>query len=136
MDEYGIKQKIQTARFEPQAPEGLIQQVILRAKAVTMGVAAQKQLDTAPAENVAQLASRALIGQFAAVSELPKGTQPEQLARQLEQQPAFVAALQGGNVAQRLSSGELLQQITGQKPTTAQTAPETTIPKKDGPVMS
>ena len=76
MEEYVIKQKIQMACIEPQAPEGLIQQVILRAKAVTMGVAAQKQLDTAPAENVAQLASRALIGQLAAVSELPKPAQP------------------------------------------------------------
>ena len=136
MDEYVMKQKIQLACFEPRAPEGLIQKVILRAQAVGMGVAAQRQLDNTPVENIAGLASRVLVGQLAAVTELPKGTQPEQLARQLEQQPAFVAALQGGNVAQRLSSGELLQQITGQKPTTAQTAPETTIPKKDGPVMS
>jgi len=50
MDEYVIKQKIQMACFEPRAPEKLIQQVILHAKAVVMGVAAQKQLDTAPAE--------------------------------------------------------------------------------------
>ena len=135
MDEYGIKQKIQTARFEPQAPEGLIQQVILRAKAVTMGVAAQKQLDTAPAENVAQLASRALIGQFAAVSELPKGTQPEQLAQQLEQQPTLQAALHGGNLSQRLNSGELLRHITSQTPETELAEPEISTPKKEGPTM-
>ena len=135
MDEYVIKQKIQMACFEPRAPEELIQQVILRAKAVVMGVAAQKQLETAPAENVAKLTSRALIGQLAAVSELPKGTQPEQLAQQLEQQPAFIAALRGGNVAQRLSSGELLQQITGQKPIAEPTVPEISAPKKEGPLM-
>ena len=100
-----------------------------------MGVAAQKQLDTAPAENVAQLASRALIGQFAAVSELPKGTQPEQLAQQLEQQPTLQAALHGGNLSQRLNSGELLRQITSQTPETEQAEPEISTPKKEGPTM-
>ena len=113
MDEYVIKQKIQMACFEPRAPEELIQRVILRTQAVAMGVAAQKQLETAPAENIAELTSRVVVGQLAAVSELPKGAQPEQLARQLAQQPAFIAALRGGNVVQRLHSGELLQQITG-----------------------
>ena len=135
MDEYVMKQKIQMACFEPRAPEGLIQKVILRTQAVVMGAAAQKQLETAPAESVAGLASRALIGQLATVSELPKVTQPEQLASQLEQQPAFIAALRGGNVAQRLNSGKLLQQITGQKPVAVQTASENIPPKKEGPVM-
>ena len=136
MDEYVIKQKIQTALSEPHAPEGLIQQVILRAKAVVMGVAAQKQLETATAENVAGLASRVLVGQLAAVSELPKGAQPEQLASQLEQQPSFIAALRGGNVIQRLGNGELLQQLTGQKPIAEPTAPELSPPKKEDPSMS
>ena len=79
MDEYVIKQKIQMACIEPRAPEELIQQVILRAKAVAMGVAAHKQLESAPAGDVAGLASRVLIGQLASVSELPKDVQPEQL---------------------------------------------------------
>ena len=136
MDEYVMKQKIQMACSEPRAPEGLIQQVILRAQAVVMGVAAQRQLESAPADHVASLASRVLIGQLAAVAVLPETAQPEQLARQLEQQPAFLATLRGGNVVQRLNSGELLQQITGQKPVAAQTTFENTIPKKDGPAMT
>ena len=37
MEEYVIKQKIQMACIEPRAPEGLIQQVILRAKAAAGG---------------------------------------------------------------------------------------------------
>ena len=135
MEEYVIKQKIQMACIEPRAPEGLIQQVILRAKAVVMGVAAHKQLECAPAGNVAGLASRALIGQLAAVSELPKDAQPEQLASQLEQQQAFLSAIRGGNVVQRLDNGELLQQITGQKPAVERVAPEISVPKKEGPVM-
>ena len=135
MDEYVIKQKIQMACFEPRAPEKLIQQVILRAKAVVMGGAAQKQLETATAENVAGLASRVLVGQLAAATQLPDGAQPEQLASQLEQQPSFITALRGGNVAQRLSSGELLQQITGQKPAVEQTDPKISAPKNEGPVM-
>ena len=135
MEEYVIKQKIQMACIEPRAPEGLIQQVILRAKAVVMGVAAYKQLECAPAGNVAGLASRALIGQLAAVSELPKDAQPEQLASQLEQQQAFLSAIRGGNVVQRLDSGELLQQITGQKPAVERVAPEISVPKNEGPVM-
>ena len=135
MDEYVIKQEIQMACLEPRAPEKLIQQVILRAKAVVMGVAAQKQLETATAENVAGLASRVLIGQLAAVSELPKDAQPEQLASQLEQQEAFLSAIRGGNVVRRLDSGELLRQITGQKPTVAQTALENITPQKAGPGM-
>jgi hypothetical protein len=135
MDEYVMKQKIQKACFEPRAPERLIQQVIIRAKAVVMGLEAQKQLETAQSENIAKLASLAVIGQLAAVSELPKGTQAKQLAHQLERQPAFITALGSGNVAQRLNSGELLLQITGQKTAPAQTTPENTIPKKEGPAM-
>ena len=111
MDEYVTKQKIQKAYNEPPAPQELIDSVILRAQAVTMGVDAQKQLETAPGQNAGELASRVMIGQLAAVSELPKGAEPEQLARQLEQEPAFQAALQGGNVAGRLHSGQLLQQV-------------------------
>ena len=135
MDEYVMKQKIQRAFFEPRAPEGLIQQVTLRARAVAMGAAALKELETAPAEDIAGLASRAVIGQLAAVTELPNGVHPEQLARQLERQPAFLSALRGGNIAQRLSSGELLKQITGQKPEAGQTAPEKNSPKKEGPAI-
>ena len=130
MEEYVIKQKIQMACIEPRAPEGLIQQVILRAKAVVMGVEAHKQLECAPAGNVAGLASRALIGQLAAVSELPKDVHPEQLASQLEQQQAFLSAIRGGNVVQRLDSGELLQQITGQKPAVERAVPEISAPKQ------
>ena len=135
MEEYVIKQKIQMACIEPRAPEGLIQQVILRAKAVVMGVAAQKQLETATAENVSGLVSRVLVGQLATVSELPKDAQPEQLASQLEQQEAFLSAIRGGNVVQRLDSGELLQQITGQKPAVERVVPEISAPKTEGPVM-
>ena len=133
MDEYVMKQKIQKAFFEPRAPEGLIQQVTIRAQAVVMGMAAQKQLETASAENIAGLTSRAVIGQLAAATDLPSGVQPEQLARQLAREPAFLAALRGGNVAQRLSNGELLLQITGQKPTAEQPAFENSPPKKEGP---
>ena len=133
MDEYVIKQKIQKACFEPRAPEDLVQQVILRTHAVTMGVEAQKQLETAPAEEMSGLTSRVLIGQLATVSELPMGMQPEELAHRLEEQPAFQAALRGGNVARRLSSGELMQQIVGQAPAAGQEAPEIASPKKDGP---
>ena len=134
MDEYVVQQKIQKAFQEPHAPEELVQKVILRAKAVSMGVDAQKQLETAPAEKVAQLASRAVIGQLAAVSELPSGVQPEQLAQQLEQAPAFVAALRGGNVARRVSSGELIRQIVGPQPEAQQDAPQKSAPQKEGPV--
>ena len=130
MDEYVIKQKIQKTYFEPRAPEALIQQVILRTHAVAMGLEAQKQLETAPAEEMSGLTSRALIGQLATVSELPMSTQPEELAHQLEEQPAFQAALRGGNVARRLSSGELMQQIVELAPAAGQEAPGVSSPKK------
>ena len=135
MDEYVMKQKIQEAYLEPRAPEELIQQTILRTQAVTMGVQAQKQLESASAEDLGQLASRALIGQLAAVSELPEGTKPEQLANLLEQEPAFQAALLGGNVARRVNSGELLQQVAEQNPAAEQDPPELSVPIKEGPVM-
>lgn len=135
MDEYVVQQKIQKALMEPHAPEALIQKVILRTKAVTMGVNAQKQLETAPAEQHGYLASRVLIGQLAAVSELPEGTQPEQLAQQLQQAPAFQAALRGGNIAHRLQSGELMQQILGNAPVAEQMSPQKAAPQKEGPVM-
>ena len=135
MDEYVIKQKIQKACFEPRAPEELIQKVILRAQAVTMGAQAQKQLETAPVEKHAELAAHVLVGQLATVSELPKGARPEQLAQQLAQKAEFLAALRGGNLAGRLHSGELLQQLTGKKPAIPQASPEKAAPKKEGPVM-
>lgn len=135
MDEYVTKQKIQQLYNEPQAPEALVDQVILRAQAVTMGVQAQRQLETASAQEMRQLVSRVLIGQLAAVSELPKNAEPEQLAQQLAQQSAFGAALRGGNITARLNSGELLQQLTGQKPAAEQVLSETTAPIKKGPAM-
>ena len=136
MDEYVMKQKIQDAYAEPQAPEKLIQQTILRTQAVSMGVQAQKQLESASAEELGQLASRALIGQLAAVSELPEGAKPEQLANLLEQEPAFQAALRGGNVAQRVSNGELVQQVTTQETAPEQDPPELSVPVKEGPVKA
>ena len=135
MDDYEVKQKIQHACFEPRAPEDLVQKVILRTQAVSMGVQAQKQLETAPAENVEELASRALIGQLAVVSELPSDAQPEQLARTLEQEPAFIAALHGGNVARRLSSGELIRQVVGQEIKAEEPAPQIENPIKKGPSL-
>ena len=133
MDEYVTKQKIQKAYDAPKAPEELIRKVILRAQAVTMGVEAQKQLATAPAEKAGQLASRALIGQLAEVSELPNGAQPEGLARQLEQEPAFQAALRGGNVAARLSNGTLIQQLTGGNWEAEPAEPQMEAPVKNAP---
>jgi hypothetical protein len=135
MDEYVIKQKIQKACIEPQAPEELIQKMILRTQAVSMGVDAQKRLRTAPAEKLGELAAYVLIGQLAAVSELPKGAHPKHLAEQLEKQPAFLAALRGGNVVQRLNNGELLQQLTGQKPPIENAEPQISVPQKNGPVV-
>lgn len=135
MDEYVMKQKIQNAYTEPKAPEELIRKVILRAEAVSMGAQAQKQLETAPADQACHLAARVLIGQLATVSELPKGARLEQLTAQLEQAPAFQAALRGGNVARRLSSGELLRQITGKEPAAEQEAPALAVPKKSEPSL-
>jgi hypothetical protein len=57
MDENVVKQTIQKAFSEPQAPEGLIQQVILRTRGATMGVQAQKQPETASAEKGGELLS-------------------------------------------------------------------------------
>ena len=133
MDEYVIKQKIQKAFVEPKAPEGLVEKVILRANAVTMGVNAQKALETAPAEKMGELAARALIGQLAAVSELPAGVAPEHLAQQLEQAPVFVDALRGGNVARRVANGELMRQVIGQAPVVEQADPQISVPQKEGP---
>jgi hypothetical protein len=129
MDENVVKQKIQKAFSEPQAPEEVIQQVILRSRAIVMGSAAKKQLETGTVENLPALVACSIIGQLAEVSKLPEGTAPEQLAQQLEQQPSFIAALRGGNVVRRLNSGELLQQITGQKPTKEQTTRKISTPK-------
>ena len=135
MDEYGMKQKIQDAYAEPRAPESLIEKVILRTQAVTMGVNAQQQMENAPAEQMGTLASRALIGQLAAVSELPAGYKPEQLANMLEQEPAFQAALRGGNVARRVNSGELMQQVAAQEQALEQEIPELSVPIKKGPML-
>jgi hypothetical protein len=127
-----MKQKIQDAYHEPRAPQELISSVILRAQAVTMGLQAQKQLETAPAEEIGTLAARALVGQLATVSALPSGMRPEQLAQQLQQEAAFTAALCGGNVLRRIQSGELMRQVANYQPK-AQASVEP--PKPEGPVL-
>ena len=132
MEENLRKQKIQDAFTEPAAPQELVSAVILRVQAVTMGKEAQKQLECAQEQDVGALAARALIGQLATVSNLPSGAHPEQLARQLLHEPAFEAALCGGNVLRRIHSGEMMQQIVNQQPE-EQRIPE--IPKKDVPVL-
>jgi hypothetical protein len=53
----------------------------------------------------------------------------------LEQQPAFRAALHGGNLSQRLNSGELLRQITGQTPEAELAEPEIPAHQNKGPAM-
>ena len=111
MDENVFKQKIQRACLEPIPLEELIRKVVLRSQAVHMGAKAQKILETATVANLEELVSRAIIGQLAAVADLPLGVSPEQLARQLEQQPAFVSALRSGNVIGRIKSGELIRQV-------------------------
>ena len=131
MDEYVIKQKVQKACHEPRPPESLVQTVALRVQAVIMGEQARRQLEAAPTEKIGELVSRVLIGQLAEVSPLPKGTQPEQLASQLAQQPSFAAALHGGNLVRRLENGDLLRQIVGQQPQAGATAPQ--APQKQGP---
>ena len=133
MDEYVFKQKIQNAFSEPRAVESLIQQVILRARAVSMGAQAQKELDTAPVENAGKLVSRVLIGRLAAVSELPKGSEPERLAQQLEEDPNFVSAIRGGNILQKLHSGELIRQIVKEKSILDDPLSEITVPAKESP---
>lgn len=149
MEEFAIKQKIQNAVSEPKAPEELIQSVILRAQAVTMGRQARQQLETAPAEQVGELTAAAIVGQLAVMTQLPKGSQPQQLAQQLEQEPAFQAALRGGNVLQRLNSGELMRQIGNPaqeaEATAGKTAepaldaekeiPQLEVPQKHGPAL-
>ena len=132
MEDYRMKQKIQDAYHEPRAPQELISSVILRAQAVTMGLQAQKQLETAPAEEIGALAARALVGQLATVSALPSGMRPEQLAQQLQQEAAFTAALCGGNVLRRIQSGELMRQVANYQPK-AQASVEP--PKPEGPVL-
>ena len=97
MDEYVLKQKIQNAGFEPRAPEKLIQKTVLRVQAVTMGIRAQKQLETAPAKEREELMARVLIGRLAMASDLPEGERPEGLVCQLTgQKPPESAASQGG----------------------------------------
>lgn len=135
MEEYMLKQKIQAAYSEPRAPERLVDAVILRAQAVTMGVQAKQQMATARGEDMGKLAARVLIGRLAEVSELPAGTKPEELAEQLEQEPAFRAALQGGNVARRLENGDLLRQITEPAPAAKPDEPELAVPQKEGPAL-
>ena len=135
MEEYQMKTKIQAAFFEPRAPERLINAVILRAQAVTMGLQAQKQMEAAHGEEVGRLAARVMIGKLAAVSELPENSKPEQLADLLHQEPAFLSALRGGHVAHRLENGELLRQITEPIPEAKQDPPELAVPKKEGPAL-
>ena len=130
MEEYMIKQKIENAYCEPKAPQELISTVILRSQAVSMGVQALKQLETAPAEQVGALAAQAIVGQLASVSQLPSGSKPEELAQQLQKEPAFKAALCGGNVLHRIQSGELMHQLV-QMPADAQ--PD--IPQSQAPTL-
>ena len=133
MDEYVIKQKIQNAFSEPRPVESLIQQVILRSRAVSMGVQAQNQLDAASVEHAGELVSRVLIGRLAAVSELPEGSQPERLAQQLEEDPNFASAMHGGNIVQKLHSGELIRQIVNEKSILDDPLSQITVPAKESP---
>lgn len=133
MEEYQMKTKIPAAFFEPRAPERLINAVITRARAVTMGLQAQKQLETAPGEEMGSLAARVMIGKLAAVSELPENANPEQLAEQLYQEPSFRYALRGGNVAHRIENGDLLRQITEPMPEAKQDPPRTGSTQKRRP---
>lgn len=111
MEEMIIKQKIKEAVPEPKAPEALVEAVVLRVRAMEMGRQAQARLDTAPAQERGALAAMGLVGQLAQLGPLPQGAQPRDLARELEQSPAFLNALPGAELSRRLSSGELMRQV-------------------------
>lgn len=135
MNEQTMKQQIKAAYAEPKAPEGLIRSVILRVNAAKMGAQAQSDLKTASPEKYPELVSLALIGQLAAVTALPEGAEPGQLARQLRQQPQYARVMQGGNIPQRLASGELFRQLTQTAASRQEEAPQMSAPQKQGPVM-
>lgn len=136
MEEMEIRQTIKEAYAEPRAPEQLIQSVILRAQAMRMGAQACSQLETAPAERQAELAAMGLIGQLAEVARLPEGASPEGLASQLSQDPGFLQALRGGHLAQRLKTGELMQQVANPEAALAEPeAPELKPPQIEGPML-
>ena len=77
--------------------------------------------------------SRVLIGRLAAVSELPKGSQPERLAQQLEEDPNFASAMRGGNIVQKLHSGELIRQIVKEKSILDDPLSQIAVPAKESP---
>lgn len=114
MDEMKIAQTIQNAYNEPRAPEGLIRSVVLRAEAMTLGREARQQIARAPEAEQPELAARDILGQLAAVSPLPEGSDPRDLARQIAQSPEMVRAAEEGALPQRLADGSLLRQLAGE----------------------
>lgn len=135
MDDVVMRQTIKKSFDEPCAPEELIQAVVARARAVTLGREAQVQLKTAPPEACRELICLGIVGQLAMRGPIPKDVPPRQLAQQLQHTPEMTRALQGGNLLQRLDSGELMRQLVKEVAEPEAQKSQPAAPEKQGPAL-
>ena len=117
MDELNLKNKIADALQAPEVPENLLERTVVRARAITAGRAAERQLAergaALPADEAAGLTAQSVVGRLMLTVQPPDGTDEAAMAAQLLENEKFrsLTALPAEKQLQELRSGGFLSRF-------------------------
>lgn len=122
MDEVLYKKRVAAAIREPRAPNELVERTVTRGQCLVEGRAAQRRLaelkGTPPNRELQRLAAQSLVGQLMYTTGPPQAVSGQEMVEALLQNADFLQVLTRppDELLQALRTGELLRDLTGEKP--------------------
>ena len=133
MDERNLKNQIADALQAPEVPENLLERTIVRARAITAGRAAERQLaecgDALPADEAAGLTAQSVVGRLMLTVQPPDGVDEAAMTAQLLENEKFrsLTALPAEKQLQELHGGGFLSRFRETPPRAEKPEP---VPEK------
>lgn len=143
MNEVLYKKRVAAAIREPRAPNALVERTVTRGQCLVEGRAAQRRLaelkGTPPNRELQRLAAQSVVGQLMYTSEPPQSVSGQEMVEALLQNEDFLQALTRppDELLQALRTGELLRDLTGEKPPEISKSPQPgeQVRKSGGPCL-
>ena len=146
MDDRQIKEKIEQAMYAPDVPQSLVERTAVRAKAITEGREAERQMAQMGSERLSgypELAAKSVLGRLMLFRQPPKGATFEKMVSELSgnemfreniDSPAdsFLADLQSGRAFSRFNP-QPKKAAEAAKPERMKPVVDKQIPVKGGP---
>ena len=129
MDELNLKNQIADALQAPEVPADLLERTVVRARAITAGRAAERQLaergDALPADEAAGLTAQSVVGRLMLTAQPPDGVDEAVMTAQLLENEKFrrLTALPAEKQLQELHSGEFLSRFRETPPSAEKPGP-------------